>query len=201
MKTGAVKTGAVKTGAVKTEAVKTEAVKTEAVKTGSKMRKGMNTRNGSCSARLCRARLYRPRLYRARFHRPRPHRSRRVFYNRHIPHSIPPPKEEGRMNYRHILCERDAGVATITMNRPDVLNSCNGQMVAELRDAFVDAGSTDAVRAVVLTGAGRAFCAGQDLGEAAPARGAPLPDLGAIVASTTRSCAPSVTWRSPSSRQ
>jgi 2-(1,2-epoxy-1,2-dihydrophenyl)acetyl-CoA isomerase len=67
------------------------------------------------------------------------------------------------------------------MNRPDVLNSCNRQMVNELHHAFVAAGDDQSVRAVVLTGAGRAFCAGQDLGEAVPADGAPAPDLGAIV--------------------
>jgi 2-(1,2-epoxy-1,2-dihydrophenyl)acetyl-CoA isomerase len=86
------------------------------------------------------------------------------------------------MEYQTVLCEADAGVATITMNRPQVLNSCNRRMVAELRDVFVGAATDVTVRAVVLTGAGRAFCAGQDLGEAAPSDGAPAPDLGAIVA-------------------
>jgi 2-(1,2-epoxy-1,2-dihydrophenyl)acetyl-CoA isomerase len=67
------------------------------------------------------------------------------------------------------------------MNRPEVLNSCNGAMVAELQDAFAGAASDASVRAVVLTGAGRAFCAGQDLGEAVPTDGSPAPDLGDIV--------------------
>ncbi|HET7459006.1 MAG TPA: enoyl-CoA hydratase-related protein [Gemmatimonadaceae bacterium] len=74
------------------------------------------------------------------------------------------------------------GVLTVTMNRPEVLNSCNRPMVAALRDAFAAAASDDGVRAVLLTGAGRAFCAGQDLAEAVPPEGEPTPDIGDIVA-------------------
>jgi len=85
------------------------------------------------------------------------------------------------MPYQHVLRETNGGVLTLTMSRPDVLNSCNRQMINELHHAFVDAGDDASVRAVVLTGAGRAFCAGQDLGEAVPSGGAPAPDLGAIV--------------------
>jgi 2-(1,2-epoxy-1,2-dihydrophenyl)acetyl-CoA isomerase len=72
------------------------------------------------------------------------------------------------------------GVATLTLNRPDVLNSFNRSMARELREAFERVAADDALRAVVLTGAGRAFCAGQDLAEAAPKDGA-MPDLGDIV--------------------
>jgi 2-(1,2-epoxy-1,2-dihydrophenyl)acetyl-CoA isomerase len=85
------------------------------------------------------------------------------------------------MDNRFILRSVDAGVLTLTMNRPDVLNSCNRGMVAELRQAFEGAGTDVAVRAVLLTGAGRAFCAGQDLAEAIPAAGAPAPDIGDLV--------------------
>jgi 2-(1,2-epoxy-1,2-dihydrophenyl)acetyl-CoA isomerase len=67
------------------------------------------------------------------------------------------------------------------MNRPDVLNSCNRQMTGELVDVFTNVATDDAVRAVVLTGTGRAFCAGQDLAEAMPSDGSPAPDLTAIV--------------------
>lgn len=57
-------------------------------------------------------------------------------------------------------------VAQITLNRPEVLNSFNRAMALELQDALRQSGDNDSVRAVYLTGAGRAFCAGQDLGEA-----------------------------------
>jgi 2-(1,2-epoxy-1,2-dihydrophenyl)acetyl-CoA isomerase len=87
---------------------------------------------------------------------------------------------EARMAYEFVLRTTDAGVMTITMNRPTVLNSCNRAMVAELCDAFRGAAGDESVRAVVLTGAGRAFCAGQDLGEAVPAD-RPAPDIGDIV--------------------
>jgi len=72
------------------------------------------------------------------------------------------------------------GVATITLNRPDVLNSFTRSMARELREALDAVGQDASLRAVVLTGAGRGFCAGQDLAEAAPKDGA-MPDLGDIV--------------------
>jgi 2-(1,2-epoxy-1,2-dihydrophenyl)acetyl-CoA isomerase len=72
------------------------------------------------------------------------------------------------------------GVATITLNRPDVLNSFRRSMARELRETLELAGHDHEIRAVVLTGAGRGFCAGQDLAEAAPKDGA-MPDLGDIV--------------------
>ena len=72
------------------------------------------------------------------------------------------------------------GVATITLNRPDVLNSFTRQMARELREALERCGADDSIRAILLTGAGRGFCAGQDLAEAAPKDGA-MPDLGDIV--------------------
>ena len=72
------------------------------------------------------------------------------------------------------------GVATLTLNRPDVLNSFNTGMAGELLAALTGVAADDGVRAVVLTGAGRAFCAGQDLAEAMPKDGA-LPDLGDFV--------------------
>jgi 2-(1,2-epoxy-1,2-dihydrophenyl)acetyl-CoA isomerase len=85
------------------------------------------------------------------------------------------------MDNRFILRSVDAGVLTLTMNRPDVLNSCNRGMVTELRQAFESAGPDATVRAVLLTGAGRAFCAGQDLAEAVPPAGKPAPDIGDVV--------------------
>jgi len=85
------------------------------------------------------------------------------------------------MAFEHILYEVEQGVACITLNRPDVLNSFNRAMASEARQAFSAASATAEVRAVLLTGAGRAFCAGQDLAEVMPKEG-PAPDLGDIVA-------------------
>jgi 2-(1,2-epoxy-1,2-dihydrophenyl)acetyl-CoA isomerase len=73
-------------------------------------------------------------------------------------------------------------VARLTLDRPEVLNSFHRPMAAELRDALARCAADDAVRAVILTGAGRAFCAGQDLAAVLPAAGAPDPDLGDVVA-------------------
>jgi 2-(1,2-epoxy-1,2-dihydrophenyl)acetyl-CoA isomerase len=84
------------------------------------------------------------------------------------------------MDYDFIRYEADQGVATITLCRPDVLNAFNRKMAKDLQQALKVAGETDSVRAVLLTGAGRGFCAGQDLAEATA--GAPgSVDLGDIV--------------------
>jgi 2-(1,2-epoxy-1,2-dihydrophenyl)acetyl-CoA isomerase len=65
--------------------------------------------------------------------------------------------------YETLLFETDAGVATITLNRPDALNALNASMRRELLASFKAAGRDAEVRAIVLTGAGRGFCAGADL--------------------------------------
>jgi enoyl-CoA hydratase/carnithine racemase len=67
------------------------------------------------------------------------------------------------MGYEQVLYDVDAGIATITLNRPDRLNAFTGTMGEELWDAFNQALRDDAVRAIIFTGAGRAFCAGVDL--------------------------------------
>lgn len=67
--------------------------------------------------------------------------------------------------YETILYQLEEGVLTITLNRPDVMNSYNQKMGDELYDAFKRAEEDAEVRAVVLTGAGRGFCAGQDLSD------------------------------------
>ncbi len=68
------------------------------------------------------------------------------------------------MDYQQILYAVDAGILTITLNRPERLNAFTARMMDELLDAFARADADDAVRAVIVTGAGRAFCAGADLG-------------------------------------
>ncbi len=82
------------------------------------------------------------------------------------------------MSYETILYEVADGVATITLNRPDVLNAFTGQMHAELRNAFKAIRGDESIRCVMITGAGRAFCAGADLADRDLA-GAGMPlDLG-----------------------
>ncbi len=67
-------------------------------------------------------------------------------------------------SYETIRLEREGGVATITLDRPERLNAFTEQMLEDLVDAFDRTDADDAVRAVIVTGAGRAFCAGADLG-------------------------------------
>jgi len=70
------------------------------------------------------------------------------------------------MSHQTILLEQTDGVATVTLNRPDVLNAMNGPMRTELTEAFRRFRDDDAVRAIVVTGAGeRAFSAGADIRE------------------------------------
>ena len=69
------------------------------------------------------------------------------------------------MAYETILYDAADGVATVTLNRPDKLNAFNDQMIGETLDALKTAGRDAATRCVVLTGAGRAFSSGQDLGD------------------------------------
>ena len=66
-------------------------------------------------------------------------------------------------NFQTILYAVDNGIATVTLNRPDNLNAFNRTMLHELCAAFDLSDGDDAVKAVIVTGAGRAFCAGLDL--------------------------------------
>jgi 2-(1,2-epoxy-1,2-dihydrophenyl)acetyl-CoA isomerase len=83
------------------------------------------------------------------------------------------------MAYRFILFEVDQGVARITLNRPDVLNSIHTAMSGEIQEALVQAAREREIRAVLLTGTGRGFCAGQDLEEIRP--GSTVDDFAAHV--------------------
>jgi len=67
------------------------------------------------------------------------------------------------MDYEQIRYETDGPILTITLARPDKLNAFTTRMMHELIDAFDRADADDAVRVVIVTGAGRAFCAGADL--------------------------------------
>ena len=67
------------------------------------------------------------------------------------------------MSYEHITCDLDGPIMTVTLNWPDRLNAYTGQMGAEIAQTFERADGDDNVRAIIVTGAGRAFCAGADV--------------------------------------
>jgi len=73
------------------------------------------------------------------------------------------------------------GVATLTLNRPKALNSFTAEMHAEVREAMVQVTEDTGIRCLVITGAGRGFCAGQDLGDRAVSGEGGAPDLGESV--------------------
>jgi enoyl-CoA hydratase/carnithine racemase len=84
------------------------------------------------------------------------------------------------MTFSEILFEVSDRIATVTLNRPDRLNAWTPTMGLEVREAMEQARSDDAVRAIVLTGAGRGFCAGYDmdaLGETSAAGEVEVPDF------------------------
>ncbi len=83
--------------------------------------------------------------------------------------------------YQTIVLEKTDGVARLTLNRPERLNSFNVQMHEELQAALDDIATDNVTRCLLLTGAGRGFCAGQDLGDRAVSADQEVPDLGMSV--------------------
>lgn len=83
--------------------------------------------------------------------------------------------------YQTIVVEKSNSVAKITLNRPDRLNSFNVQMHEEMHQALDDIATDGESRCLLLTGAGRGFCAGQDLNDRAVSAGDAPPDLGMSV--------------------
>ena len=69
------------------------------------------------------------------------------------------------MSWSQVRYEVAGGIATLTLHRPDRLNAFTAEMAGELGEVCAQVDADDAVRVLVVTGAGRAFCAGADLGE------------------------------------
>src|SRR5947209_5685747 len=88
---------------------------------------------------------------------------------------------ESQLSFSSIIAEAAGGVHRITLNRPDRLNSFTDAMHAELREALGAVKADAAARVLVITGAGRGFCAGQDLGDRTVEPGAAPPDLGETI--------------------
>ena len=85
------------------------------------------------------------------------------------------------MTFNTIEFSIDGGVATLTLNRPKSLNSFTMEMHAEVREAMQQVHEDSSIRCLVITGAGRGFCAGQDLGDRAVTTDGGAPDLGESV--------------------
>ncbi len=90
------------------------------------------------------------------------------------------------MRYENVKFETSNGIARITLNRPDRLNSFTTAMHAEVRDALAAVKNDATLRVLLLTGAGRGFCAGQDLSDRAVAPGDAPVDLGASIENNYR---------------
>jgi enoyl-CoA hydratase/carnithine racemase len=73
------------------------------------------------------------------------------------------------MTYEHITAEIDGPILTITLNRPDKLNAYTALMGSEIEDTFLKADADDDIRVIIVTGAGRGFCAGADISGGADA--------------------------------
>ncbi|QBF26634.1 2-(1,2-epoxy-1,2-dihydrophenyl)acetyl-CoA isomerase [Pseudomonas tructae] len=85
------------------------------------------------------------------------------------------------MHYQHILFSIDAGIAQLSLNRPEQLNSFTGPMHEEVQQALGLVRQDDSVRVLLLRAEGRGFCAGQDLADSSVVPGAEAPDLGLAI--------------------
>src|ERR1700693_1173915 len=85
------------------------------------------------------------------------------------------------VTFQNILFSIDGGIARLTLNRPDLRNSFNDAMHAEVRQALALVKADASVRVLLLIGAGRGFCAGQDLADRTGAPGVAPVDLGASI--------------------
>lgn len=85
------------------------------------------------------------------------------------------------MNLREVKYEVTAGVATVTLNRPDAMNALTRQLRQDLLTALAEATADSSVRAVLLTGAGRGFCVGQDVKELSDDYAKDGPQMGRLV--------------------
>jgi enoyl-CoA hydratase len=95
------------------------------------------------------------------------------------------------MEFKNTLYEKTEGIATITINRPDVRNALNQETVAELHARLDDAEKDEAVKVIIITGAGdRAFCSGLDLNivkDVTPMEGAELSRIGQVLCNRVES--------------
>ncbi len=82
------------------------------------------------------------------------------------------------MSYNNIIFEVTGGVAKLTLNRPKALNSFTSDMHQDVRDAMATVRSDADIRCLLITGSGRGFCAGQDLGDRAVTGDGEVPSLG-----------------------
>ncbi|MCO8165134.1 2-(1,2-epoxy-1,2-dihydrophenyl)acetyl-CoA isomerase PaaG [Pseudomonas sp. 21LCFQ010] len=82
------------------------------------------------------------------------------------------------MDFEHILFSIEDGVAFLSLNRPEQLNSFNTAMHLQVREALKQVRQSSTARVLLLTGEGRGFCAGQDLSDRNVAPGSAMPDLG-----------------------
>ena len=107
-----------------------------------------------------------------------------LFYRTGKDHKVHRTKGKAHMDDQSVILAVDGAVATVTLNRPDKLNSFTAKMHARLRDALDQVADDPAIGALVITGAGRGFCAGQDLADPALGR-SPTASISASRSSVT----------------